>query len=259
MKEIPNKVTNNTYTAEEFTEGVKEELQGAVSNTFLGAEVFDETNQTQLMQGLTRIAGGTSFYTDSGGANAYELSLSNPFTAVGLTTYYSGLVVEFIATAVNTGASTASVAGLTATNIQDGFGNDIAQGTIQPNTVTKLLFQVGSPDKWILLRERYAPIATARISGGQTPQLFQQPFNITSLTKLGPSAVRFFLENPAPNSTYAVYVSMQNDPTGTKVVSYTPAFQEVDRFDVEFIGINGTVSGFLPNVTFDVYAVQAHF
>ncbi len=230
MLEIPNKATGNSYTAVEFTDGIKTELQDAVANTGI---TLSQANQTQLMQALTRISGSSGFYTDTGTPNVYQLVLASGFNGSQLTAYNSGLVVEFLANGVNTGAATASVSGLTATNIEDGFGNSLTGGEIQPNSITKLVFQ-DAPNRWIFVRPSATPRVQARLD--TVGNVMGKSIGVASSGSPGTGQFDITFTTPFANVNYFALVTayVGSDPSATAVVDFsisTASFIRVLTFE----------------------------
>jgi len=71
-----------------------------------------------------------NFGIDSGTANTYVVTLNPPVTA-----YTAGMMIYFIATNPNSGASTVAVDGLTAVPMKKAVSTDLASGDILDNQI----------------------------------------------------------------------------------------------------------------------------
>lgn len=224
MKEVPNKATGSSYTADEFTGGIKKELQSVITST---AQIFLESDQTQLMQGLALIAGGGVFYTDTGSANSYTINLSTPFTNMTIKDYFNGLMVNFIPLQTNTSASTLKIATLSATNIVDLGGLSLTGGEIRKNTVASLFFQTGSPDKWVLLRNNNAPRVFARIAGIQNggKGTLLKNVGVASTNNPDTNVVEVVFNEAFPNPNYYVNIATTTAGPAIPVTSEIVVFR----------------------------------
>lgn len=78
----------------------------------------------------------SNYYTDVGAANAYVITVSSPQTV----TQAAGLRVQFIATNVNTGASTFQINALAVKNIKNLNGSALVAGQIPANSIVDLAY-----------------------------------------------------------------------------------------------------------------------
>lgn len=257
MQEIPDKTTGNSYTANEFTTGIKTELQSVVSST---NQTFAEGNQTQLMQGLARLGGGTQLYTATGAVNAYSLTPANSFTSTTITAYFEGLVVNFIPVNTNTGASTVAVGALAATAVVDEVGNALVSGEIRKNTLVTLYYQNA---QFNLLR----PFGAPRIAGkfDETGTIVGIPTGFTSANvTVGPVVgssrewVQIVFPVPFTNEFFITYVATyDNDSTSDKVGIVQGANTLTNANQIRFSGIdipNAPAGPVLPDngITFSI-------
>ncbi len=121
MQNIPTKVDGvSTLPAAEFNQ-IPAELETAITDTgqTLSGGILD-----QVSKAMATYAGGGDFYTDSGVADAYVLTVVGSKKAP--TAYFNGMSVRFLIGNVNTGASTVNVATLGVKNIK------LADGTTDP-------------------------------------------------------------------------------------------------------------------------------
>ncbi len=145
MQDLNDKITGNTLTAVEWNE-VPSEIQNVIEG--LG-QTLTSGDLNQLGKAIAGYVSNGNFYTESGIADAYVLSV------VGLKqrapTYTNGFKITFIAGNTNTGASTVNVAGLGVKNIKlSGGGNPLA-GSISGRVA--LIFD-GPNDRFELLNAR---------------------------------------------------------------------------------------------------------
>lgn len=112
MQDLNDKITGNVLTAAEWNE-VPSEIQNVIEG--LG-QVLSSGDLNQLGKGIAGYVANGTFYTDSGVADAYVLSV------IGLkqvpTAYTDGFKVRFLAGNANTGASTINVASLGVKNLK---------------------------------------------------------------------------------------------------------------------------------------------
>ena len=106
MQDLNDKVTGGTLTAAEWNE-VPSEIQNVIEGlgiTLSGADL------NQLGKAIAGYVANGTFYTDSGAADAYVLSVIGSKQAP--TAYTDGLKISFVVGNTNTGASTVNVASL---------------------------------------------------------------------------------------------------------------------------------------------------
>lgn len=106
MDDLNDKVTGGTLTAAEWNQ-VPSEIQSVIEGLGITLSGGDLNQLGKAIAGY--VANGT-FYTDSGAADAYVLSVIGSKQAP--TAYTDGLEAVFIVGNTNTGASTVNVAGL---------------------------------------------------------------------------------------------------------------------------------------------------
>lgn len=136
MQDLNDKITGSTLTAAEWNE-IPSEIQNVIEDLGITLSGGDLNQLGKAIAGY--VANGT-FYTDSGAADAYVL------TVIGSkqrpTAYTNGLEAEFIIGNTNTGSSTINVAGLGAVDIA-GTG---AAGTLTTGDIVRLLFNLATGD-----------------------------------------------------------------------------------------------------------------
>lgn len=124
MQDLNDKITGSTLTANEWNE-VPSEIQNVIESLNITLSAGDLNQLGKAVAGY--IANGT-FYTDSGAADAYVLTVigskQNP------PQYTDGFEINFITTNANTGASTVNVATLGVKNIKLSGGDDPSAGEI---------------------------------------------------------------------------------------------------------------------------------
>jgi hypothetical protein len=141
MQNIPTKNTGDSLTAAEFND-IPDELENAITSagiTLSGADV------TQLAKAIAHYVGNSSFYTDTGVADAYVATVIG--TNKAPPAYVDGMVVEFKIGNTNTGASTINVDGLGVKNIT----GTAAAGDLTAGNFIKLRFNIGSGEFDILV------------------------------------------------------------------------------------------------------------
>ncbi len=133
---IPDKVTNDVYTAAEFTE-----FKNEIMNTLTSAGITPASSSLQLQQAIARYAANGASYTDSGAANAY---VANPIGSNDHpSSHLDGMLVFFKAGNSNTGASTLTVSGLSSKSIKKGgYSSALSSGDIVTGSVYGAYFSV---------------------------------------------------------------------------------------------------------------------
>ncbi len=137
MQKLSDKITGSTLTAAEWDELAKE-LENIIEN--LG-QVLSGGDLNQLGKAIAGYVANGEFYTDSGSATAYVL------TVIGLKqtapAYTDGFRAVFRADNTNTGASTVNVASLGVKNIYYG-GVVLVAGAIVSGTIITIVFDSGN-------------------------------------------------------------------------------------------------------------------
>lgn len=107
MKTVATKVSGNTYTAEEFTNGVSQEAQNSILNS---GQVLNESDLFQASKAMAINAAGSDFYVDSGTANTLVLAPVGNKQAPPA--YFNGQRISGFIGVTNTGATTVNVSGV---------------------------------------------------------------------------------------------------------------------------------------------------
>lgn len=105
MAKFDSKVNGNSVAASEYN-NLATGLKNLIENS---GQTIDATN-TQISKAAANYAAVSTYYTDSGSANAYVLSSIGNFESPDA--YYDGMEIRFRAGNANTGASTVNVNGL---------------------------------------------------------------------------------------------------------------------------------------------------
>ena len=112
MQDLNDKITGNSLAAAEWNEPASE-IQNAIESagvTLSGADFF------QLTKSISHYVANGSFYTDSGIANAYVLTVVG--TNKAPPAYVDGMQVHFVTANASTGSSTVNVNSLGVKNIR---------------------------------------------------------------------------------------------------------------------------------------------
>jgi hypothetical protein len=119
-----------------YLNSIVSEVNGVITNT---GQTPSVGTLTQLETAVSIYAAGGDFYTDSGAADAYVLSVVGSKRAPDA--YFVGMTVRFDPGNVNTGASTINVATLGAKNIKLGDGaTNPAAGDIPADSEIQLTY-----------------------------------------------------------------------------------------------------------------------
>lgn len=145
MQDLNDKVTGSTLTATEWNE-VPSELQNVIQALGITLSASD---LNQLGKAIAGYVANGNYYTDSGIADAYVLSVVG--SKQRAPSYTNGMMVSFIAANANTGASTVNVASLGVKDIKGTGGEDPAAGDI--NGMVQLVFN-SSSDRFELVNPK---------------------------------------------------------------------------------------------------------
>ena len=136
MQDISTKVDGvSTLPAAEFNQ-IPSELENAITDT---GQTLASGTLDQVSKAMSTYAAGGDFYTDSGAADAYVLSVIGSKKAP--TAYFNGMTVRFLPGNANTGASTINVATLGSKNIKLADGStDPLSGDIAASSEIQLTY-----------------------------------------------------------------------------------------------------------------------
>jgi hypothetical protein len=138
MEDLNDKITGGTLTAPEWNQ-VPSEIQNVIEG--LGI-TLSSGDVNQLGKAIAGYVANGAFYTDSGAADAYVLSVVGSKQAP--TAYTDGMRVRCIIGNTNTGASTANVASLGVKNIKTPSGADPAAGALKSGSLATLRYAIGT-------------------------------------------------------------------------------------------------------------------
>lgn len=134
--DVLSKSTGDTYTAAEFNQS-NNELENFITS---GGVALSSGDLFQIGKAVANYSVSGNFFTDSGAADAYVLSVVG--SKQGPTAYTDGMKIRFIVGNINTGASTINVNSLGVKNIKTPSGLDPQAGEIQG--VTELIYDSGA-------------------------------------------------------------------------------------------------------------------
>jgi hypothetical protein len=213
-------INNNAPSADDnYLNMVAREIQNTATNT---GQSPSDANLEQLSIGMSNAAGSTTFYTDSGTANAYVLTPISPFKAPDA--YRNGMEIRFRAGNASTTASTINVAGLGVKDIKrpDGTAN-IGVGDISISIDITLRFDIGNDVFLLDVNDKlHLPPVNATISGGAFA------YTNTNTTINGEGSVDDILDNITggtlgdtiilkPNGTTGIITVNDNDTVGGNI------------------------------------------
>jgi hypothetical protein len=203
-------------------------------------QTIDATN-IQLSKALANYAQVSSFYTENGIADAYNLIPTNNFK--GLTALTNGAEVRFRAANANTGACTVNVNGLGSLPIKraDGVTNPAA-GEIGTNLDTRLRYDLAN-NVWTLQTINLVSTGLLNTNG-----YIKIPANIGGIVeiiiqwgfKLGLGAFSFPIN--FPNAVFSIAVARRdndgNESLGVSALSTTGAtFQSIENMSGNYIAV----------------------
>lgn len=130
MVNIPNKITGDTFSADEANQ-IAEEIENSALSS---GQSLSSGDRTQLGKALATYANKGNIYSDSGTSNTYVLNvLDSLYQVPALST---GLVVGFVTNNSNTGTSTLKLGSLLTKPIKKTDGTtDITNGTVKSNVL----------------------------------------------------------------------------------------------------------------------------
>jgi hypothetical protein len=136
MRNIPTKIDGtSTLPAAEFNE-IADELENAITTAGL---TLASADVNQLAKAIASYSAISTFYTDSGVADAYVLTSVGSYKAP--TAYTNGMAVRFKPGASNTGAATVNVAGLGVKNIKKADGTtDLDAGDLPASQDSLIIY-----------------------------------------------------------------------------------------------------------------------
>lgn len=130
MTKFSDKINGNSVSASEYND-ITRALKNSIVDS--GQTIADiGVNQFQVSQAMSSYASASTFYNDTGSANAYVLNTAETFKTPNV--YKDGQIVRFRTNNANTGASTIQVGSLGIKNIKKADGatdltaNDIVSG-----------------------------------------------------------------------------------------------------------------------------------
>lgn len=91
---------------------------------------------TAVYNPLVALGTFSNYYTDTGAANAYVITVSAPQTVA----LAAGLRIQFLAAHINTGASTLQINALAAKNILNLDGSNLGAGQIAANAIIDVIY-----------------------------------------------------------------------------------------------------------------------
>lgn len=138
MQDLNDKVTGNTLTATEWNQ-VPSEMQNVIEDT---GQSLSSSDLDQLGKGIAQYSANGDFYTDSGSADIYVLTVVGGKQAP--VAYKDGMRARFIADNVGTGAATVDIDGLGVKNIKVLSGANPAAGDIPATGITEIVYDIGT-------------------------------------------------------------------------------------------------------------------
>jgi hypothetical protein len=130
--DVAAKVTGNSLTASEFNQSI-DELENIITGT---GQSPSSGNLNQVGRGVADYSSHGDFYTDSGAADAYVLTVTG--SKQSPTAYVAGFRARFIAGNSNTGASTVNAGALGVKSIKRQDGSALSAGDIVAGQIIKL-------------------------------------------------------------------------------------------------------------------------
>jgi hypothetical protein len=149
---IPTKNPGDQYFSNEFN-SFYGDVKSLIETT---GQTLSGLDQVQTSKGAATYAAASSFYTDSGAANAYILSPQGSLeTPVA---YSNGMEIRFASANENTGASTVNVNGLGDKPILTQNGNALPPRQLRANIIHIASFDTAADG--FILNARYAPFGS---------------------------------------------------------------------------------------------------
>jgi len=135
MKPVATKNVGDQYTAIEFNKLTSEELQNAVVSS---SQSLSESDQFQMSKTIAQYSSDGDFYIDAGSANNYILSPQTP--RKGISNYFNGQKIRFVALNTNTSSSTVNISSIGIKQILNMNGGALIGGEIQTGQIINLFY-----------------------------------------------------------------------------------------------------------------------
>ena len=168
--DVATKVTGNSYVATELNQQV-DELENIINGT---GQTPSSGNLNQVGKGVADYSSHGDFYTDSGAADAYVLTVTG--SKQSPTGYVAGYRTRFIAGNSNTGASTVNAGALGVKDIKRQDGSALSAGDIISGQIIKLEYDGTNF------------VFQANLTGGVIQQVFVEDGAVDTGTTLFPIA-----------------------------------------------------------------------
>lgn len=158
--DVASKVTGSQWTAAEQMEIVNE-LENSITDS---GQSLSSGDVFQVSKAMSIYAAGGDYYTDSGAADAYILSIIGSKKAPAA--YFNGMRIRFRTSNANTGASTVNVASLGVKNIKLANGSsDPLAGDIGTASDVEAVYDGTSFRLLNIQFERFAVTGTSEFNG----------------------------------------------------------------------------------------------
>lgn len=261
MQNIPLKSDgSSTLPASEFNQ-IADELENIITSTGISLSGSDVN---QIAKSIANYAANGNFYTDSGVADAYVLTVIGNNKAP--TAYRNGLKTTFKVGNTNTGASTINVASLGVKNIKKNNGaDDLDANDLEQGKIVELIYDSGGDyfeltSTEIAFADLLKKNETATLTVGFTTQVEalgnSGTGTVTPLIEDGPIKTltingSFTLAAPTDTNSGYIEIEATNDATGGYTVtlsgyteisgSYDSAPNTVNLFRISKIASNSYI------------------
>lgn len=187
---------------------------------------------TTLRDPLLALSTFANYYTDTGAANAYAITVSAPQTVA----LAAGLPIQFKATNANTGASTLQINALASKNILTAKGTALSSGQIPAGAVISVMYDgtqfmlLGGLPGNFLSTEVASTSGTTIDFTGLPSTAYRITMSLDAVSTNGTSALRVQLGDSGgieTNAYVGANVALQNAAAVSVNVSSTAAFEVV--------------------------------
>lgn len=231
MQNIGTKVDGvSVLPAAEFN-SINSELQNIILST---AQTLSGADNNQISRSMGNYVAKGDFYTDSGVANAYVLTIVDSFRAP--TSYTNGFRARFKVGNNNTGAATVNVASLGVKTIKkNGGADDLESGDLVLGRIVELTYDLGN-DCFILFATETSPTNVVRNDVTTTLEVGYTTI-VEDLGNSGTGTITPLIANgsikrltingsftlAAPTDTNSGYIEIEatNDATGGYAITIT--------------------------------------
>ncbi len=236
---IVDKTTGAQLSAVEFNQ-IPDEIENVISKS---GQTPSAADSTQLSKGIYTYASNSTFYIDTGAANAYDIDSQPSVDTFGGNT--NGKLVRFVPLFSNTGASTIDVNNAGIVALEDVSGNPLVGGEIIAGREVIATFFTASGEYRILTNALTTDLEVnnAITDSGQTPTPADDTQLSIAFTNFSSTGSFYATDGAANNAYNVIAVAPHKDPFPVGVLK--DGFEV--RFKADFTNTTTTPTLQIPN------------